>query len=83
MADKFPSTIDDDNDFVSLVSSLSNYIQNERVRAYNEGSDDERDRCAKIADEHAMSECRTVAGSETEAMRLGARSIAERIRNPD
>ncbi|MCZ3377485.1 hypothetical protein [Rhizobium sp. AG207R] len=34
---------------------------------------------AKIADDHAKSECSGM-GSETEAMRLGARSIASAIR---
>lgn len=41
----------------------------------------ERERCAQIADEHASSEC-TGMKDQTEAMRLGASSIAEAIRAP-
>lgn len=33
------------DDFVELTAALTNFIQNERVRSYNEGVDAERSRC--------------------------------------
>lgn len=39
-----------EQDFVDVVSHLTNYIQNERVRSFNAGVDEERERCAQIAE---------------------------------
>lgn len=40
-------------DLLTILGSFTNYVQNERVRAYNEGIDTERARCAKIAEDCA------------------------------
>ncbi len=42
-------TASEPNDFVRLIGQLTNFVENERVRAYNEGVDAERERCARIA----------------------------------
>lgn len=47
---------------------------------------EEREACAKIADDHAASRCTGMSGStendrQTAAMRIGARSIADAIRS--
>lgn len=49
------------------------------TEAIREGVDSERERCAKIADDHAAATC-TGMKDQTEAMRLGAQSIACAIR---
>jgi prephenate dehydrogenase len=38
------------DEFVELISALTNYVQNANVRAYNEGVDAERERCAKTVE---------------------------------
>ena len=43
--------IEADRDLATILGQFTNYIQNERVRAYNDGVDAERERCAKIAKE--------------------------------
>ena len=40
----------DHDEFVELISALTNYVQNINVRAYNEGVDAERERCARIVE---------------------------------
>jgi hypothetical protein len=40
---------DGPRDFAAVVGGLANFIENERMRAYNEGVDAERARCLKIA----------------------------------
>jgi hypothetical protein len=40
-----------DADLATVLAQFTNLIMNERVRAYNEGLDNERDRCATIAEE--------------------------------
>lgn len=54
-----------------LADSFARAIMAERAA--------ERERCADIASEHAKAHC-SGTGSETEAMRLRARSIAAAIR---
>ncbi|NTJ67591.1 hypothetical protein G6M50_06405 [Agrobacterium rhizogenes] len=49
------------------------------IIGFNDGWSSAVEEAAKIADDHAKSECSGM-GSETEAMRLGARSIASAIR---
>lgn len=39
-------------DFVELMAALTDFIQNERVRAYNDGVENERQRCFSIARDH-------------------------------
>lgn len=39
-----------DSDLLENLNALLNYIQNVKVEAYNEGVDDERERCASIAE---------------------------------
>jgi hypothetical protein len=36
-------------EFEDVLSGFINYVQNARVKAFNEGVDDERERCAAIA----------------------------------
>jgi len=60
---------------VAEIERLTARIMAERAQAVQV----ERERCAKIADDHAAAKCFGVGG-ETEAMRLGARSIAAAIR---
>jgi hypothetical protein len=43
-------------DFVDVMEMVSHYIQNERVRCFNEGMDEERRRCAAIANQAGASE---------------------------
>lgn len=38
-----------DTDLADVLQQFTNLIMNERVRAYNEGLDAERERCASIA----------------------------------
>lgn len=39
MSDPVPADPEAERDFVALIGSLTNFVQNERVRAYNEGVD--------------------------------------------
>lgn len=39
-----------DNDLLENLATLLNYIQTVKVEAYNEGVDEERERCASIAE---------------------------------
>lgn len=41
---------DSDPDLLEILGRFIEYVQNERVRSYNEGVDDERERCARIAE---------------------------------
>ena len=47
-----------DDDFADALHGFTNYVMNERVRCYNEGLDagiaNERERCAKIADNEVL-----------------------------
>lgn len=61
-----------------LADSFSRLILSERQRQ-PEVRKAALEEAAKIADDHAKSECSGM-GSETEAMRLGARSISSAIR---
>lgn len=47
-------------DLNDILLDFTNYMQNERVRAYNEGVDTERERCAKIAEAYKADEPETV-----------------------
>ncbi len=38
----------EDQDFLSILAEFTSYVQNERVRSFNEGVDAERKRCAAI-----------------------------------
>lgn len=44
----------DELDLISILESFTNFVQNERIRSYNEGPDAgiarERERCIKIAE---------------------------------
>jgi hypothetical protein len=51
-------------------------------QAISQAIANERERCAQIADGHAKSTCSGMK-DQTEAMRLGARSIADAIRAPE
>lgn len=59
------------DDLTDILGALANFIQNERVRAYNEGVDAERERCASIAEE-------SIAG-----LGSAARKIADQIRGQE
>jgi hypothetical protein len=39
-----------DSDLLDNLAAFLNYVQNVKVAAYNEGVDDERERCASIAE---------------------------------
>lgn len=68
------STIEADADLATILADFTNYIMNERVRAFNEGVDWERERCAKIADTFAVAPREVTPGTI-------ARSIAAAIRD--
>lgn len=40
-----------DTDLAEVLAQFTNLIMNERVRAYNEGVDAERERCAKVVED--------------------------------
>lgn len=42
--------VEADADLATVLGGFTNYIMNERIRAYNEGLDAERERCAAIAE---------------------------------
>ena len=44
------SMADIDSDLLENLAALLNYVQNVKVAAYNDGVDDERERCAAIAE---------------------------------
>lgn len=46
-----------DSDLNDVLLQFTNYVANERVRAYNEGVDAERERCARIADSYRCGAC--------------------------
>jgi hypothetical protein len=39
-----------DSDLLENLATLLNYIQNVKIEAFNEGVDEERERCASIAE---------------------------------
>ena len=47
-------------EFVRIIESLTNFIRNELVAAFNEGVDEERKRCTNIAEKYARNYKRTV-----------------------
>lgn len=61
--------MESDHDFLGILSKFTEYVQNERVRSYNEGVDAERLRCEKIVQD---------ARQQTTDLR----SIISMIRNP-
>ena len=70
----------ENDEFVDLISALTNYVGNVSVRAYNEGVDAERARAARIVENMGRSGGRVRRHNKLVAAQI--RSGEDRIRLP-
>lgn len=57
-----------DPDIVAIFNDLTMYVQNERVKAFNEGVDAERKRCMEVAAKRAATWARNPGGHCSRAL---------------
>lgn len=72
-----------EKDFVCLIAAITNFVQNERVRAYNEGVDAEREACARLAENIFGGPAHTYASENADVYRAQdatCKRIAKAIR---
>ena len=76
-----PTDPEAEQDLVAVLAGFTNFIQNERVRAYNAGVDAERERCAKLVDDFPWILPMFDDKSMNEATDDAAESVREQIAN--